>query len=333
MWKTAKDAVQGRRHKQRNVPCQDYTSTYSDDEITIIALADGAGSCEHSDLGAQVAVDTAIKVIKTSFDNIVGSEDVYDAKRMILGPVTQALMEKATSHSVDYDSLSSTLLVAAVKGDSYLLFHAGDGVIGYVKDDSPLIASFPFNGEFANETDFCTTSTIYETSKIYKGNAEKIKAFIIFSDGVEATFYSYQTKSLRQDIMQIPRWTALFSQDTSSQDLHEALEEYISHNTGDDCSIAVMVRNEYAAEAFSQLSREDLDQLFSIKEGRNSREWVKRMKRRTKFLIEAGKPSGCNTKMACRILGCSPKYLKKKIQGLIDAGVIANHNGVYRTLQ
>lgn len=330
MWKTASSAVQGRRHRENDIPCQDKVASYSDEQITIIALADGAGSCDNSDIGAQITVDTAVSEIKEHFDDIVGTDDVDDAKRMLLTPISQKLLDKASEMEVDYESLSSTLLAVAVKNETYLIFHVGDGVIGYVKDDTPLVASIPFNGEFANETDFCTTDTVYRTSKIMKGDASAIKSFILMSDGSEATYYVSKTKSLQQDLMRLPRWVALFPQETTSEDLHDALENYVSRKTGDDCSITLMVRSEYASEAFSQMDKEDIERLFSIKEGSDPRKWDGRIKKRILFLAEAAKPAGCTVRTATKIFECKRKHLHSKVQGFIDAGIIELKSNVYR---
>ena len=44
MWKTLQCAVQGRSHIKTEIPCQDKTFTSIENGVSVIALADGAGS-------------------------------------------------------------------------------------------------------------------------------------------------------------------------------------------------------------------------------------------------------------------------------------------------
>ena len=52
MWKVVQCAVQGRGHIKGNIPCQDKIHYYTDENTTITALADGAGSAKLSHIGA-----------------------------------------------------------------------------------------------------------------------------------------------------------------------------------------------------------------------------------------------------------------------------------------
>ena len=56
------------RKKMRNETYQDYNSSRSfEDGYSIVALADGLGSCEKSDVGAKIAVETAIEFLHEYF--------------------------------------------------------------------------------------------------------------------------------------------------------------------------------------------------------------------------------------------------------------------------
>ena len=51
-WHVAGAAVQGLRHEEKHIPCQDKIFSLSDNGVTAIALADGAGAAEMSHFGA-----------------------------------------------------------------------------------------------------------------------------------------------------------------------------------------------------------------------------------------------------------------------------------------
>ena len=63
-WMTASAEYVGRGHILKDIPCQDATATYRNRDITIIALADGAGSAAHSAIGAQICVESIVTYFK-----------------------------------------------------------------------------------------------------------------------------------------------------------------------------------------------------------------------------------------------------------------------------
>src|SRR3954447_22077875 len=61
MWKTLHASATGTSHELTGQPCQDYCDgravPHGGDAVLIAACADGAGSAEHSSVGARLAVD------------------------------------------------------------------------------------------------------------------------------------------------------------------------------------------------------------------------------------------------------------------------------------
>ena len=61
--------AQGKSHKKNNTPCQDYCDYYieAENELSIIALSDGAGSCKYSHYGSKLLVDRIILFFKNHY--------------------------------------------------------------------------------------------------------------------------------------------------------------------------------------------------------------------------------------------------------------------------
>ena len=59
-WNIIETQLIGKSHVKNNLPCQDYSKQFQDDHITISVLSDGCGSSSHSDVGAQIVVDSTI---------------------------------------------------------------------------------------------------------------------------------------------------------------------------------------------------------------------------------------------------------------------------------
>ena len=61
-WKAVAHASIGVLHVQNDMPCQDYANYRQLEHGVIIgAVADGAGSAKHSDVGARLAVETTLQ--------------------------------------------------------------------------------------------------------------------------------------------------------------------------------------------------------------------------------------------------------------------------------
>jgi len=65
MWRTLCQSVVGSFHIQAGLPCQDYGAyQVLGQDVLIGAVADGAGSAKHSDLGAKITVKAALQFLE-----------------------------------------------------------------------------------------------------------------------------------------------------------------------------------------------------------------------------------------------------------------------------
>ena len=60
-------AVQGINHVKSNIPCQDYIFSKTFNNITVIALADGAGSYKQTEVGAKISTEFVANFICDNF--------------------------------------------------------------------------------------------------------------------------------------------------------------------------------------------------------------------------------------------------------------------------
>lgn len=235
MWKSSSYEVIGRYHVKHGLPCQDKTRCLEKNGVHVIALADGAGSAKDSELGAAMAVETASEFIATRFEDLYEEQDGQLVKLQIYEAVLDRLNQGSQQHRCQPSDLASTLLVAAVKDQRFLIAHIGDGVIGCLKNSSLSVASFPQNGEFANETVFTTSSEALSLMKVSKGEVADIEGFVLLSDGATASLYNPRERQLAAPIKEL-------IQRSQPNFLKRVFDEFIVKRTTDDCSIAVMSR-------------------------------------------------------------------------------------------
>ena len=234
----------GRLHIRKSLPCQDKTCTMQRNGVTAIALADGAGSEVLSGEGAACAAETVCRLLTNSFDTLYQTETPYLMKKLLIDNLLKALEERAESLNVTIKQLPCTLLAVAVRGNDYLMFHLGDGVIAYRKEGKMLVASHPYNGEYANTTVFLTSPQAIRYAKVFKGTQEKLEGFLLMSDGCERSLYSRKGCKLAPLTDKILQRTELYDHETAEIHLRCLLREIIVPTTMDDCSLAVMTRRQ-----------------------------------------------------------------------------------------
>lgn len=240
MWNVAQAAVQGRGHISASIPCQDKTYFVKKQDTCAIALADGAGSAMFSHFGAERVVECVSNLLVDRFDDFYQESDPSVVRRKVLSFILRDLNTLKETLNCELSDLASTLLCVVVHDKRYIIFHLGDGVIGYQDGVALKVASAPDNGEFCNTTVFTTSKNAETSIKLLKGTIrEEIKGFVLFSDGVESVLYKHNKKEISQSLSPVFDDLAQLDPSEVEQNLLETLEEIKTH-TQDDCSIIVM---------------------------------------------------------------------------------------------
>lgn len=325
MWKSVCCEIQGRGHKKNNVPCQDKTFELAQNGIHVIALADGAGSASLSHYGAERVVHVVSKYIVEHFQECLNDDDGLKFKESILKTIQTSLLKEAQTHKCSIRDLSSTLLLAAVNDNNFILVHIGDGVIGYLDGDKLKIASLPDNGEFSNETIFVTSREAIVSMRIFKGALKNIDGFVLMSDGTEQSLYHKQSKTLARVIIKLMQRTILIDSAVFKVELHNAFTSVISKNTQDDCSIAILARPSKILSSIDALDLKEKQELYRIKEGRHCT--YKRVNRYDAILAITETPS--SIRRIAKNIHLKPKYTKKHLDKLISLGIIIKKDKLY----
>ena len=242
MWKTQCALVTGRSHQRTGTPLQDRTCVRTENGVTVACLADGAGSAMYSQEGAEAAVQQTCQFMCEHFDALYQSKTPMELKRAILFHAESAVIQRAQELGVPVQELASTLLAVAVKGDQYLIFHLGDGVIAYQKDGKVLVASTPWNGEFANSTVFITSPGALRHCKVFRGVQPKLEGFCLMSDGCEAALYDKRHRRMSPALEILFQQTQLFETKAAGEMLDAAIRDVIAARSQDDCSLVLLSR-------------------------------------------------------------------------------------------
>ena len=242
--KIAKTEARGRMHVAKNIVCQDktYVHRYKDKRSAIIALADGAGSCQYSHLGAKAVVMNIGRIVSSNFSKYFSDSD--SARYEITKYLHAGLQMESRKRDIEFKQLSATLLFCYVvrKGKSirYLAGHLGDGVIVMQNREGTKILSHPDNGEFANTTFFVTSPKAKDYLRIYTGEIQGDAGFMLMSDGTAECLYNKAERKPVPACDKIFRWFNYYSQQKCNRVLDKVMRQYIQPMSMDDCSVAVI---------------------------------------------------------------------------------------------
>lgn len=241
--KTAACAVQGRGHAAVGVPCQDRVFTQSfDGRSAIVALADGAGSCRLSHLGAEYVTTSAGDVVRSRFEDCF--RDPAGAAAEIVGRLQTGLADRARDDRAPVADYASTLLFACIRRrrrvTRYVAGHIGDGVIAVLADRTVRVLSHPARGEFANTTYFVTLPNAANHLRLYTGTTHGDMGFLLASDGAAQVLYRRQDGALGPACGLLLGWFSRLSQKKVGKALRKNMDHVFRQATTDDCSIALL---------------------------------------------------------------------------------------------
>jgi serine/threonine protein phosphatase PrpC len=120
--------IKGTSHEQDNTPCQDaYFVSECGGDMVIAAVADGLGSCVHSDIAAQVAVEKSVEFCKESLRK--DNTEVCDIIRKSFVVAIEAIEDKVREDEGDLSQYLTTLSLGVLLKNTLYYGHAGDSGI------------------------------------------------------------------------------------------------------------------------------------------------------------------------------------------------------------
>lgn len=327
MWKIVQCAVQGRSHIKTGIPCQDKTFSIIKKGVSVIALADGAGSAKLSHFGAERITKFICDDFAKNFDDYFVEEDGVSIKRELISKILVELGNLSKELECELKELASTMMFVAVKDDQFIISHIGDGVVGYLKDDELKIASQPENGEYANTTVFTTSKDALNTMKLLKGNLGNIQGFVLMSDGTEASLYNKREKRLADILKKIMNLCMVVPQEKIEQQLINSFESTIKKATTDDCSIALMINDIDSFPGYTKLREDEKAKLLGFDIGTIPK---KRLKRYDDIL--GGLVSERTLKDISGVIHLKPKYTRRYLNRLLHLNLIEIKGAKYQTI-
>lgn len=229
-WRTVAASVRGSSHEKSGLPCQDkhYVEKLSD-EMLIVAVADGAGSALHSEIGATVATQAAVDWLCVNQDLLNSSADDASWEQTLRAAIEEArekVFAEAAERELKAREFASTLIVVVATPTVVACAQVGDGAAVVCAQDQQLIAlTTPQFGECINETTFLISADALTTlqSNVWRGEATQLA---VFSDGLQMLCLKLPEGTPHaQFFAPLFRFAAALTEETDAQ---TQLEEFLS---------------------------------------------------------------------------------------------------------
>lgn len=183
-WAVLGESVTGTGHRGRNALCQDalrFQTFGPADEWLVVAVADGAGTARHSDVGAMRACDELVRLVTAAEPVGVMTRDGVTA---LFAEARETVFTEAERLNVRPRELACTALLAVVGPESAALAQLGDGgiVLGGGQDYRTVF--WPEPAEYANATDFLTDDRFADALR-FEATAAPVSEVAVFTDGLQ----------------------------------------------------------------------------------------------------------------------------------------------------
>ena len=121
-------SLPGTYHKKKNIACQDSHKIIScGRHMAIAVVADGLGSAEHADIGAEMAVTVAADYCHEHLTPKDGASQIKDTIRDSFYAALNAIEKTSAEKGHSIEQYDTTLTLAVLIRDTLYYGHSGDG--------------------------------------------------------------------------------------------------------------------------------------------------------------------------------------------------------------
>ena len=239
-WKFLGASVTGTGHEKTSIPCQDaHRIEQTDSGVLLVALADGAGSASLAEVGALVAVETAIETMKMTVGTV---SDWAECLRQAFEAAQQKVRCEADSQGEEARELACTLTLILSDGTKAVGGSVGDGAVILETKAGLVPFLVPERGEYLNETAFLHDMEIGNIT--FSTYNMPIMGMAAFTDGLQMLALKLPEAAPHAGFF-APLLAFVRHENASEEELHQFLQSpRVSNRTDDDLTLILAVREE-----------------------------------------------------------------------------------------
>ena len=245
-WAVLGDSCTGTSHRTRNTPCQDafrYEAFGEFAEWLVIAVADGAGSAAHSEIGAKLVCDEFIsRVPNIEPDKLANRDEIIE----LFATVRDTVIAEAERLNAVPRELACTVLLCVIGPMTATFAQLGDGAIVVRGSEEFRTVFWPEPSEYANATDFLTEDRFREAIQ-FATMSESICELAVLTDGLQRLALDFTTRQPHRAFFQ-PFFERL-RVETEPTTLVEPFREFldsarVNDRTDDDKTLVIAIRQQ-----------------------------------------------------------------------------------------
>jgi hypothetical protein len=189
-WTWASARATGTSHIIAEKGCDDFgacTEVHAPNGSALIAVvSDGAGSAEHSSIGARLTCSGFSRCAARFIRDAHSVADIsVEEVRQWIDDIRDQIIRVAEARSAIPHSFAATLVGSIIGSDHSIFVHVGDGASVFKSEEGQdwTIGTWPQNGEYASTTYFVTDDP--EPQFQFQNIASRVTQLALFSDGLE----------------------------------------------------------------------------------------------------------------------------------------------------
>lgn len=237
MWRIIGASVMGTTHEDADLGCQDASGWRADENLTCLAVADGAGSRSRSGQGAALAVEQGILLA----GRYVGRGDPATWLPPVFEGVRQQIVELAATQAHEADDYATTIAVAVVAGNLVCVGQIGDSIAILGHDGRYETLAPEPAAEYVNETTFITDRHALGRARYTVRPADEVDAIFLSTDGLRFKILA----DLGTATPFVPFFEDVEAYLQSHEPSTDALRQFLSgldDQSGDDKTLVAAVR-------------------------------------------------------------------------------------------
>lgn len=249
MWKFLNESCQGTSHQAMGLPCQDasFVTPYrvGEENVLILACADGAGSAKESQVGSALACAEGIRQATGFFDAGNCMADISpEAIREWLLAIHDVITVEAENREISPRDLACTFLMAVIGEQGCGFAQIGDGAIVVSRGGEMGTVFWPQSGEYHNMTRFISDSDFEEYVQV-EVRGEAVDELALLTDGLQMLALSYANQTVHA-----PFFGGMFKALRDSEDSQELIvpmrqfldSTAVNERTDDDKTLILATR-------------------------------------------------------------------------------------------
>jgi hypothetical protein len=240
-WRVLGASVAGFVHVAQGRGCDDAHGWWAGDAMTVIVIADGAGSRPGtSAVGSHLAVAAVLEASREASFAEAHASDPASAATALVEQAIAVLEAEAVTLELELRAFATTLCVAILAGEQATIAQVGDGVAAVEHVGGAIeVVAVAERFEYANEVVFLTAADALAHVKVFT-SSEPVRSVALTTDGLRYKVLDDLAATSPYEPFFRESWDYARSEPASSGAIEDFLLE-VDDQTGDDKTLLLAV--------------------------------------------------------------------------------------------